>query len=220
MSSKAALAGLLAAPLLAALAAGVLAGAGEGAENAGARIGLTYLLGAALLAPWIGARGVRPLAAEVAALLLAALAAGGLALSSGLAGGPALEAAILVLAGLAIPWAFAQVPRGLGWSTTGRLVFLGGVALIAGTPYLLRSGGGALPRWVVSWNPLARLLGGPLGLDWFHGPTLYPRVGEGYYRYPDLRAEIAAPLVSALIALMAAAALARVRRRRGGPTSP
>jgi hypothetical protein len=215
-----ALAGLLSAPAVAACAAWSLAGSGEGPEFQGARIGLTFLLGAALLAPWLGRAGAGAIALEVAAIVLVALAAGGLGALAGLEGGPAFAATLILLAGLVVPWAWASVARSLGWPTAARLVFLCGVAVISGTAYLVRSAAGELPPWIVSWNPLARVLGGPVGLDWFHGPTLYPRVGEGYYRYPEMEAEIAAPLVSALLALVAAAAIARARRRHGGPTSP
>ncbi len=203
------------------LAAGVALlpiGAGGGSTTS-VRLGLLLILGGGLLATLGDGSGIR----GSAALLVGALAAGGIAWSSGWPVARAAEAAAVIGIGWAIPWSAGQLVGALGLEAAGRLVHLAGFGFLLGTLWLIpapMSEGaryafhGDLPAWILGPNPLVRLHGAIGDEDWLRGPVLYPRVGDRYYRYPTF-AEGAVPLVSTPIIVLTLAGFIRWRRGHG-----
>lgn len=124
-----------------------------------------------------------------------------------------LATAGLLLLAWGVPWACGLPLRGLGSVGGGRLVTLVTAACLYGTPWFVPRRWSDLPSWVLEWNPLVRLHGSLHGEDWFHGPTLYPRVGERFYVYPEPEAGFMAPLAVIVGGVVAALGLRLLRKR-------
>lgn len=176
-----------------------------GFSHAGVRAGVLVILGTGVLGATLHQPARRRLGTELLAIGL-----GGVWVLLWLGNGAA--AAVAVLAWL-LPWCWVLPVRAVGRPGLARLVYLMVSGAMLATPWLIPRGWSDVPRRALEWNPLVRLHGTVLGEDWLHGPTLYPRVGEGYYRYPELADGLAFPLVSAVVAVLLAGLLAQVRRR-------
>lgn len=204
--------------ILGAAGVSLLLGQGDDGWAAARCLGTYMLAGAALLAAALGAPHRRQVLAEGGGVALGALVGVGLAARAGLTGTQALQVGALLAGAWLLPWSWAQPLRALGLVACARVVCLGSSALLVGTPYLVPPPGGAdwadLPGWVAEWNPLARLHGTVIGVDWFHGPLLYGRVGERRYEYPELGEGVLVPAGSALVALLVAWGVAFLWGRR------
>lgn len=200
----------LALTILAVLAVGATAWAlvpsgTPGFAGASVRVGVLVILGAGVLGASLHGAGGRRLLLE-----LLAMVGGGCWVLSWLGDG---TAAALAMSAWLIPWCWTLPLRCCGRPGLARMAFLGASGAMLATPWLVPRTWSDLPAWVLDWNPLARLHGSILSEDWFHGPTLYPRVGERYYAYPDAGDGLVIPLLTAAGAVMVAIALAGVRRR-------
>jgi hypothetical protein len=166
---------------LAGVATLVVPAGGAGFSATSIRVSVLVILGVAALGALVGSVEGRSVMRE-----LLGIVAGGTAvffLSGGGKTGPTVAA--LAVTAWGVPWGWSLVPRRMGFLAGGRVVLLAGAALLLGTPWLVPPSWSRVPDWVLDLNPLARLHGSTLGEDWLHGPTLYPRIGEGYYIYPD-----------------------------------
>lgn len=177
--------------------------AGFSDEVVGASIAV--ILGAAVLGALVGVVTRATLLSELTGMV------GGAGGAAWLAGDARVGA--LACGAWLIPWSVGLPVRAAGQVAVGRVVTLATAAVLYGTPWLVPERWRDLPNWVLTWNPLVRLHGSVLGEDWFHGPTLYRRVGENFYVYPDPGEALAGPLilVGASLALAAAVALGRER---------
>jgi hypothetical protein len=169
------------------------------------RAGVLVILGAGVLGSSLREPSRRHFGAE-----LLAIAVGGAWVLVWLGNG---AAAVVALLAWLLPWSWVLPLRVVGRSGLARVAYLGASGAMLATPWLVPGSWNDLPRPALEWNPLVRLHGTVLGEDWFHGPTLYPRVGEGYYRYPELGEGLTIPLASAAAAVLLAGVLAQIRRR-------
>lgn len=181
-----------------------------GFSASGVRAGVLVVLGTGVLGAALHEPARRRLALELLAIGL-----GGVWVLVWLGNGAA--AAVAVLAWL-LPWCWVLPVRAAGRPALARLAHLLVAGAMLATPWLIPRSWDDLPRPVLDCNPLVRLHGTVLGEDWFHGPTLYPRVGEGHYRYPELGDGLAIPLACAAAGVAVAALLAHVRRRSAAST--
>lgn len=199
--------GILLLPPLACGAAYLLTPAGSSAFGPGSIRAGTFLL---VMLGALALPGRRPgradLGAEAGMLLLSG--AGAALLSGGWRAGLLAAATLWGVWGLSLPL------RCAGLSGAARAgVLLGGAAL-AGTAYLLPPAVQQLPFWVGELNPLLHLHMAIHGEEWFHGPILYGRVGEHYYRTPDLALFLARAGIAGAAGFAAALGIGAVLRRR------
>ena len=192
-------------------AAWALAPSGSpGFSDGGVRAGGLVILGAGVLGSSLREPSRRHFGAE-----LLAIAVGGAWVLVWLGNG---AAAVVALLAWLLPWSWVLPLRVVGRSGLARVAYLGASGAMLATPWLIPRSWDDLPRPVLDCNPLVRLHGTVLGEDWFHGPTLYPRVGEGHYRYPELGDGLAIPLACAAAGVAVAALLAHVRRGSAAST--
>ena len=162
------------------------AGEGSAAPLAARRLGTFMILGAAGLAPLLitpshPRRVGREMLLHLCGLVLLLL----LALGSGLERENAFLGAGLVSGAWLIFWSWT-LPFRLGeTSALGPLIFLGGLGVVMGSPYLVPVNTTVLPAWVVDWNPLLRLHWHLEGRDWLRSSLLYARSGGAYFVYPQ-----------------------------------
>ncbi|NRA96137.1 MAG: hypothetical protein HRU14_08010 [Planctomycetes bacterium] len=193
-------------------AAWALAPSGSpGFSDAGVRAGVLVILGAGVLGSSLREPSRRHLGAELLAIVV-----GGAWVLVWLGNG---AAAVVALLAWLLPWSWVLPLRVAGRFGLARVVYLGVSGAMLASPWLVPRSWNDLPRTTLEWNPLVRLHGTVLGEDWFHGPTLYPRVGEGHYRYPELGDGLTIPLVSAAAAVLLAGVLAQIGRRYAASTA-
>lgn len=210
---------LLAAAPLAAAATWMLLPepAGGPFSLAGERASVFLVLSLVALVPWLGAPRRRLLLAEGLALCLVGGLGVLLASDAGGATPPELQEIGGTLFGvMLLAWALALPARAAGLTGLGRLLFLGGPAALAGTPWIVAEGPERVPSFLVALNPIVRF---HRGEDWFHAPAIYPLIGEKRYVYPDPLDGLG--LVLALLggALAAAVLIGRFRARRGADSA-